>query len=221
MWQKTEKFLYQKFEFKDFDEAFSFVEKVAGVAREINHHPKITNSYNVVELWLSTHSAGDKVTEKDETFAANIDALISPKKSIKTTELKQAKLYTDGGSRGNPGPSALGYVIYDMQDNVVKKDSFYLGITTNNQAEYQALKEGLEAAQKMGVREIEVYMDSLLVVNQMKGLYKVKNRDLWPIYQSIRDMLKDFSKVSFSHVPRALNAVADSMVNECLDAAEN
>ena len=214
MWQKTEKSLYQKFEFKDFDEAFSFVEKVAGVAKKMNHHPKITNMYNEVELWLSTHSAGDMVTEKDETFAAKIDELLGSKKSTETTELKQAKLYTDGGSRGNPGPSALGYVIYDLQDNVVKKDSFYLGITTNNQAEYQALKEGLEAAQKMGVREVEVYMDSLLVVNQMKGLYKVKNRDLWPIYQSIKDMLGQFAKVNFSHVPRALNAVADSMVNE-------
>jgi ribonuclease HI/pterin-4a-carbinolamine dehydratase len=218
MWQKTEKSLYQKFEFKDFDEAFSFVEKVAEIAREMDHHPKISNSYNMVELWLSTHSAGDKVTEKDESFATKIDTLFNPKKSTQKSELKQAKLYTDGGSRGNPGPSALGYVIMDMQDNVIKKDSFYLGITTNNQAEYQALKEGLLAVRKLGASEIEVYMDSLLVVNQMKGLYKVKNRDLWPIYQSIKDMLRDFSKVSFVHVPRALNSIADGMVNECLDS---
>lgn len=222
MWQKTEKSLYQKFEFADFDEAFSFVEKVAALARELNHHPTITNTYNEVELWLSTHDAGDKVTEKDQEFAEKIDALFSSKKPNKkaasANKLTHAKLFTDGGSRGNPGPSALGYVIYDMDDNVVKKDSFYLGLTTNNQAEYQALKTGLDEARKMGVREVEVYMDSLLVVNQMKGVYKVKNRDLWPIHQSIKDMLADFAHVNFNHVPRALNSLADAMVNECLDA---
>lgn len=222
MWQKTDKSLYRKFEFKDFDEAFDFLEKIADIARGLNHHPKIINIYNTVELELSTHSAGDTVTEKDEAFAQAVDALTrtSQKSPAKDMKLKQAKLYTDGGSRGNPGPSALGYVIYDLNENVIKKDSYYLGITTNNQAEYQALKEGLEAAKSLGVRDLEVYMDSLLVVNQMKGLYKVKNRDLWPIYEAIKDNLSNFSSVSFMHVPRALNAVADGMVNECLDAQE-
>lgn len=132
-------------------------------------------------------------------------------------QIKEAKLYTDGGSRGNPGPSAIGFVLMDMNDHIVKKEGLYLGITTNNQAEYQGLKSGLEAAKEFGVRELDVYMDSLLVVNQMKGIFKVKNRDLWPIYQSAKDMLSDFSKVTFNHVPRELNKIADEMVNECLD----
>lgn len=131
---------------------------------------------------------------------------------------KQVKLFADGGSRGNPGPSASGYALLDMNDNVIKKSGVYLGITTNNQAEYQALKFGLEEAQKMGVREVDVYMDSMLVVNQMKGIFKVKNRDLWPIHQAIKEQLSLFKKVTFTHVPRELNKLADGEVNEVLDA---
>lgn len=218
MWQKTEKSLYQKFEFADFNEAFSFVEKVAVVARELDHHPTIKNTYNTVELWLSTHSAGDTVTEKDYNFAEKIDALLPIKKVEKELIITKAKLYTDGGSRGNPGPSAAGFVLLDLSDGIIKKEGKYLGITTNNQAEYLALEAGLEAAKEYEVKEIDVFMDSLLVVNQMNGIFKVKNRDLWPIHQSIKEMVSTFQKVSFNYVPRELNKIADGMVNECLDA---
>ena len=135
-------------------------------------------------------------------------------------ELATVKLFTDGGSRGNPGPSAAGYVIFDMKDKVVKKQSSYLGITTNNQAEYQALKLGLEAAKEIGAKSVLVHMDSLLVVNQMKGIFKVRNRDLWPIHESSKQLLANFKKVVFNHVPRELNREADDMVNEELDKAK-
>lgn len=134
--------------------------------------------------------------------------------------LTEAKLYTDGGSRGNPGPSAGGLVILDMNDKVVVKRGVYLGVTTNNQAEYQALKIGLEEARKIGIRELHVFMDSLLVVNQMRGIFKVKNRDLWPIHDATNLLSKEFRRISFSHVPRELNKMADAAVNEVLDGAE-
>ncbi|MEO8862948.1 MAG: ribonuclease HI family protein, partial [Candidatus Saccharimonadales bacterium] len=92
------------------------------------------------------------------------------------------------------------------------------GITTNNQAEYQALKFGLERAHKLGVQVIYVYMDSMLVVNQMKGIFKIKNRDLWPIHAAIIKLAKTFKKITYTHVPRELNQLADSQVNKCLDA---
>lgn len=132
--------------------------------------------------------------------------------------LAKAKLYADGGSRGNPGPSAGGFAILDMEDNVVEKSGKYLGVTTNNQAEYHSLKGGVEAAVRLGVKELEVYMDSLLVVNQMKGIYKIRNRDLWPIHQAIRELVPRFDTISFNHVPRELNKLADSIVNETLDS---
>jgi len=218
MWQKKDNSLYKKFEFKDFSEAFEFINKVAALAEQQNHHPKILSDYGEVEIWLTTHS--DKsVTEKDERLAAAIDNLSSlPEKSEASVQLTEAKLFTDGGSRGNPGPSALGYVIYNFDDEVIKKDSKYLGVITNNQAEYLGLKVGLEACLELGVETLEVYMDSLLVINQVKGLFKVKNVDLMPINAEVRELATKFETISFTHVPRAMNKLADTMVNECLDA---
>ena len=137
-----------------------------------------------------------------------------------TPILTEIKLYADGGSRGNPGPSALGFAILNMSDKIVVKKGTYLGITTNNQAEYQALRSGMEEASKMRAQIVHVYMDSLLVVNQMLGIFKVKNRDLWPIHAAIKDIAAGFKKVTYTHVPRQYNKIADSAVNEALDHAE-
>lgn len=219
MWTTEDNKLHQKFTFKDFREAFVFMNQVADIANELNHHPKIHNTWNTVDLWLSTHEASDVVTDKDREFAARIDSLRKePAANPAISHHKEIKLYADGGSRGNPGHSASGYVLLDMDDNIIFKAGVYLGITTNNQAEYQALKFGLEQAQKLGVREVDVYMDSLLVVNQMKGIFKVRNRDLWPIHEAINELAKGFKKVKYTHVPRELNKLADAEVNTTLDA---
>ncbi len=220
MWQETDNKLYKKFTFKDFNEAFVFMNKVANLANKANHHPKIQNNWNTVELWLSTHDAGNVVTDKDQKLAIEIDAILEKPvaEKLQPTVFKEIKLYADGGSRGNPGPSASGYVLLNMDDSVIKKAGVYLGITTNNQAEYQALRFALEEAQKIGAREVHVYLDSLLVINQMKGIFKVRNRDLWPIHEAIKEQVKNFKKVNFTHVPRELNKLADAEVNETLDA---
>ncbi|CAN5388710.1 hypothetical protein BH09PAT4_BH09PAT4_08500 [soil metagenome] len=148
-------------------------------------------------------------SEKPEVPDKRVDAVV---------QASAVKLYADGGSRGNPGPSASGYVIFDANDGVLVDKGVYLGITTNNQAEYTALKLGLEEALGMGARNVEVYMDSLLVVNQMKGIFKVKNRDLWPIHEAIKQQVARFKEVKFTHVPRELNKAADAAVNRALDA---
>lgn len=220
MWQTVDNKLYQKFEFEDFGQATEFINKVAAIAQQMNHHPTMQNTYNTVELWLSTHDADDTVTEKDQQFADQVDKLFAKPKAAQQGVLfpKEMKLYGDGGSRGNPGPSALGFVLMNMDDQVLFEKGVYLGITTNNQAEYQSLKQGMEEALKQGVRELHVYMDSLLVVNQMKGVFKVKNRDLWPVHQAIKELAGQFKKVTYSHVPRELNKLADAQVNICLDA---
>ncbi len=136
----------------------------------------------------------------------------------KPTTLNEIKLYADGGSRGNPGPSASGYVLLDMHDNILETNGEYLNITTNNQAEYHALKLGLERAQQLGVKVIHVFMDSLLVVNQMTGLFKVKNAELIPVYKAIKGLTLQFDEVNFQHVPRELNKLADAEVNRILDS---
>ena len=217
MWQELDNSLYKKFEFSTFDEAIKFINDVASLSKAANHHPKIINSYSIVEIFLSTHSAGDKITDKDRSMVEKIDNLISDNKE-ESTDVKSVKLYTDGGSRGNPGPSATGFVILDFKDQIVNKGSKYLGITTNNQAEYTALVDGLKKCQDIGVEELEVYMDSLLIINQMKGSFKVKNADLIPLYRSAIQLSHNFKSISYTHVRRELNSIADSLVNECLDS---
>jgi len=137
-----------------------------------------------------------------------------------TTQITEVKLFTDGGSRGNPGPSAAGIVLFDMHDNIVISTGKYLGITTNNQAEYQAVLQGLEISRLHSARIVHIYMDSLLVVNQMSGIFKIKNRELWPIHQAIKELVADFEKVTFTHVPREMNRRADAEVNKILDSQE-
>lgn len=136
----------------------------------------------------------------------------------KTTNVRRdVMVYTDGGSRGNPGPSAAGFVILGMNGELLFEGGKYLGITTNNQAEYQAVKLGLEKAHEMGARTVKFRMDSQLIVNQMLGIYQIKNRDLWPIYASIKELIKEFDSVTFMHVRREFNKEADALVNKVLD----
>jgi ribonuclease HI len=131
--------------------------------------------------------------------------------------LDEAKIYTDGGSRGNPGDSACAFVICRMDGTVVEKSGVYLGVATNNQAEYLGFKHGLERARDLGIDKIKLFSDSQLVVNQMNGLYKVKNQELTPLHHDVKEIANSFEKISFTYVPRELNKKADGEVNRILD----
>lgn len=132
----------------------------------------------------------------------------------------KVRLFADGGSRGNPGPSALGFVVLDEENQLLHQDNKYLGLTTNNQAEYHAVIAGMEWCLSKNVREIKIHLDSMLVVNQMNGQFKVKNRDLWTLYESAKELSKKFRKATFTHVPREMNKLADTEVNKALDAVK-
>ncbi len=138
-----------------------------------------------------------------------------------TTSINKIIIYTDGGSRGNPGPSSSAYVIIGPDQEIVISGGEYIGITTNNQAEYQGVRLGLEKARELGYKNVEFRIDSMLVVNQLKGLYSVKNRELWPINERVKALISDFISVKFIHVPRELNRLADSLVNKILDEHKN
>lgn len=135
----------------------------------------------------------------------------------KNATFTTAVIYSDGGSRGNPGPSAAGFVIMNERGEVVSEGGAYLGIATNNIAEYQAVYLGLERAQELGVRVVDFRMDSQLVANQMNGLYKIKHPDLAIINHRITELAGRFDKVTFSHVKREYNKLADGVVNKILD----
>ena len=202
------------------------MQRVAQAADRADHHPRWQNDLNVVDIWLSTHEKGIHVTDRDRELANTIDVLVDPQATHelginddkKSTIITEIQLYADGGSRGNPGPSASGYVLLNMDGQVVLRNGEYLGVTTNNQAEYQALKLGLEhALHDFQARDVRVYMDSMLVVNQMKNIFKIKNRELWPIHNACVELARKFRKITFDHVPRELNKLADEEVNKVLD----
>ena len=129
------------------------------------------------------------------------------------------RLYTDGGARGNPGPAGIGARLLTPDGDVAEELGDYIGRTTNNVAEYQALLSGLEMALDRGVERLDVFLDSELVVRQVNGQYKVKDAGLKPLHQQACLLLSRFHDVEVRHVRREQNAEADRLVNEAIDAA--
>jgi probable phosphoglycerate mutase len=128
-------------------------------------------------------------------------------------------VYIDGGARGNPGPAAYGVRVEQQDGSLIEEFGEPIGIATNNVAEYRALLAALEWARGRGHRAIHVRSDSLLLVQQMKGVYKVKNAGLQPLHARARLLAHDIGRVTFEHVGRALNAHADRLANSAMDEA--
>ena len=129
-------------------------------------------------------------------------------------------VYADGGSRGNPGPSAIGAVVLDASTSPpapLASVSERIGVTTNNGAEYQALIAGLEKARDLGARFVSVRADSKLVIEQLAGRWRVKQAHLKPLHQEARALLAGFEEFDLEHVPREQNTEADALVNAALD----
>jgi ribonuclease HI len=130
----------------------------------------------------------------------------------------KAKLSTDGGARGNPGPAAYGYVLEDDDGTVLDARGERIGVATNNVAEYRALIAGLERALELGIDELEVVSDSELLVKQMQGEYRVKNETLRELNEDANVLERKLGRVRYTAVRREHNQLADNLVNEALDA---
>ncbi len=130
----------------------------------------------------------------------------------------RARLFTDGGARGNPGPAAYGYVLEAEDGTVLAAHGEAIGIATNNVAEYSALLAGLEKAVELAVDEVEVVSDSELMVKQMRGEYKVKNAALRELSLRAAELARRLGAVRYTAVRREHNELADRLVNEALDA---
>jgi formyltetrahydrofolate-dependent phosphoribosylglycinamide formyltransferase len=126
-------------------------------------------------------------------------------------------IHTDGGSRGNPGPAAAGFVLDDVDGHRLQAKAFFLGQTTNNVAEYTALIKALEAARKLGAEHVTVYSDSELMVRQLSGAYKVKSEAIRPLFEQVNDLRSQFESCLVRHVMREKNEEADRIVNQALD----
>ena len=123
----------------------------------------------------------------------------------------------DGGSRGNPGPAGCGYVIYDHDNNIVCEDSRYLGVQTNNYAEYMGLVEGLKKAIELNIQDLIIKGDSLLVIKQLNGSYNVKSENLKPLYENAHSLTKNIKRIQYIHINREMNVAADKLANIAMD----
>ncbi len=137
--------------------------------------------------------------------------------------MKKIIIYADGGARGNPGPAGAGAVVLDEQQNVLAEVSDFIGHTTNNVAEYKALIGGLRAAIKLFPGQtfdmhLDVRMDSQLVIRQLQGKYKVKHPNLKPLFEQAKEFIGAyFPNISYEHVPREKNTLADALANDAMD----
>jgi len=132
---------------------------------------------------------------------------------------KRIKIYTDGGARGNPGPAAIG-VVFMNGDEILDEYKEFIGDTTNNQAEYRAVLAALNISRDNGYTNLDFYIDSQLVVEQLNRNYKVKDKGLQQLFLEAWNIIQEFKKVTFTHIPREENTAADRLVNEALDEGE-
>lgn len=123
----------------------------------------------------------------------------------------------DGASRGNPGPSGIGYCIHDNNGKITERRGEFIGFATSRMAEYYAMRKGIERAIELGYKSVHFISDSLMVVNQLNGIFHIKNQDIIPVYKDIQKKIENFDAVSFTHVPRSKNMIADSEANAAID----
>ena len=131
--------------------------------------------------------------------------------------MEKLLLYTDGGARSNPGPAAAGFVIKTEAGQIFKEGGRFLGKATNNEAEYQALIDGLKAAKEFAPDHLDCFLDSSLVVNQLKGVFKVKQHHLQELVFKIKTLEQSLKSVRYQYIPREKNKEADAWVNKVLD----
>ncbi len=134
--------------------------------------------------------------------------------------LRRLIIYTDGASRGNPGEAGAGIIIYDQQGAIVKKIKASLGTTTNNVAEYMALIIALQEAVRLKADALQLFSDSELMVRQLTGIYKVKDRKMQALAAEARKLLSHFIRYDIVSVPRAQNREADKLANQAIDEKE-
>lgn len=169
---------------------------------------KFVKDFTSSNIHLNETSTSVIEIEEEKTFSDRI----SPRGTAHSVTI-----YVDGASRGNPGPSGIGYCIYDSSGHVIERGGEFIGFATSRLAEYCALRKGIERAVELGYNTVRFVSDSLMVVNQLNGIFQVKNRDILPIYEDIQKKITNFEAVSFSHTSRSNNVAADSEANLAID----
>lgn len=197
---------------------------------------RLSNLYIIYEVGISSN---EKPTPKDrytsykfiKDFATSNGVRLN-EASLSVLEITEGKttrqissrdtasavaIYVDGASRGNPGPSGIGYSIVGTDGNVIENGGEFIGFATSRVAEYYAMRKGIERALELGFKTARFFSDSLMVVNQLNGIFTIKNKDIIPIYDSIQNLIEQFENISFTHIPRSSNLKADAEANAAID----
>jgi len=166
--------------------------------------------------FIKPEDAGNYRIDEASATVLEMEGRVTPGSNYKEVA-NSATVYVDGSSRGNPGPAGIGYRIVGQDGRVLREGGEFIGFATSRVAEYYALKEGCEQALGLGLKSVRFVSDNLMMVNQMKGTYKVKNHDLVPIYDDIQELLAQFEACAFMHVTREQNAAADAQAKMAID----
>ena len=191
---------------------------------KISESVKITTDKYSAHRWLSKEQMNEVAIDEASRTVLAIERYGRSNqigKEIEDNSIRKwsgagASVYVDGGSRGNPGPSGVGYYIIGENGEVIKRGGEFIGFATSRVAEYYAIKEGVEQAIELGLKRARFISDSLMAVNQLNGVYAVKNKDLIPIYNDILKLLGQLDSYSFEHVVRENNREADMEVNKII-----
>ena len=181
-----------------------------------NEKPAPAGRYSAYKYIKDFTSSNIRLDEASLSVFEIVEGKVSPRLSARDTA-NAATVYVDGASRGNPGPAGIGYYILDTNGIVLEQGGEFIGFATSRVAEYYAMKRGIERALDLGLKSARFISDSLMVVNQLNGIFSIKNQDIIPIYNDIEQQLTNFDAVSFTHVARSANAIADNEANMAID----
>jgi ribonuclease HI len=193
---------------------YIFIVYLVGL-KDRNDKVKLDSGYDMY-VWKKKSELQRNVVTNSTKIILDMHESGSNVRQGKNTE--KFVIYSDGGSRGNPGPSAAGFVIMDINEDILVEDGRYLGIADSNLAEYGAVYLALIKARSLGLKHIELRSDSLLVVNHLNNIYNNTDMRLEPIRTKIMELMKGFEHIKFVHVRRDFNTMADGIVNKILDS---
>lgn len=179
--------------------------------------PTPRERYSAYKFVKNFATANVRMSETTATVLEIEDGKVSSGRISPRDTANAVTIYVDGASRGNPGPSGIGYCISDGSGHIMEKGGEFIGFATSRMAEYYAMRNGVDRAIELGLKTVRFVSDSLMVVNQLTGIFTIKNQDIIPIYNDIQQKLDNFEAVSFTHVPRSENHVADHEANVAID----
>ena len=186
-----------------------------GIAGEIKPEPQ--DRYTAYKFIKDFTSANVRLHETTVSVLEIEEGKVNPGHTSARDTANGVTINVDGASRGNPGPSGIGYCIHDDSGKIIEQGGEFIGFATSRVAEYYAMKKGIERALELKYKTVRFISDSLMVVNQLNGIFTVKNQDVLPIYNELQEKINQFDAASFTHVPRSENTIADSEANHAID----